>query len=155
MPRADTGKERQRLFTVGSMAVELGDAVVKWRLWPPSDVTRATLVERMATNLTSVSFFSQKYGRIEASEAGKHAKRIEEEAFVAAQKEADNGVEGIGTGIVQFYAKHASHLMLQTLRSKKPSVVPDVVEGQIALPSSKFCSFSNSFCSCFLCGYGA
>lgn len=149
MRRAHTGKERQRLFTVRSMAVELGDAV-KWRLWPPSDGTRATLVERMATNLASVSFFSQKYGRIEASEADKHAKRIEEAAFVAAQKEADNGVEGIGTGIVQFYAKHASHLMLQTLRSKKPSVVPDVAEGQITLPSSKFCSFSNSFCSCCL-----
>jgi Ran GTPase-activating protein 1 len=112
------------------MAVELGDAV-KWRLWPPSDVTRAALVERMATNLASVSFFSQKYGRIEASEAGKHAKKIEEAAFVAAQKEADNGVEGIGTGIVQFYAKHASHLMLQTLRSKKPSVVSDVVEEHV------------------------
>jgi Ran GTPase-activating protein 1 len=118
------------------MAMELGHGdVLKYSLWPPSDYTRAKLVERMANNLASLSFFSQTYGRIQSPEAARHAKRIEEAAFVAAQKEADNnnsnngGVEsGVGTVIVRFYTTHASNLMLETLKSNKNSF-SDAIEG--------------------------
>jgi Ran GTPase-activating protein 1 len=114
------------------MAMELGHGdVLKYSLWPPSDYTRAKLVERMANNLASLSFFSQTYGRIQSPEAAQHAKRIEEAAFVAAQKEEDNknsnnndGVEsGVGTVIVRFYTTHASNLMFETLKSNKNSFI--------------------------------
>jgi Ran GTPase-activating protein 1 len=119
------------------MAIELGHGdVLKYSLWPPSDYTRAKLVERMANNLASLSFFSQTYERIQSPEAAQHAKRIEEAAFVAAQKEADNnnsnnndGVESAaGTVIVRFYTTHASNLMLETLKSNKNSF-SDAIEG--------------------------
>jgi Ran GTPase-activating protein 1 len=130
------------------MAMELGHGdVLKYSLWPPSDYTRAKLVERMANNLASLSFFSQTYGRIQSPEAARHAKRIEEAAFVAAQKEADNnnsnngGVEsGVGTVIVRFYTTHASNLMLETLKSNKNSfsdAIEGVSKGKDVVPEQK------------------
>lgn len=90
-----------------------GDQEVSFRLWPPSDSTRALLVEKMATNLASISFFSLKYGRIDKGEASKHAKRIEEEAFVVAQQQECQS----DSATVQMYAKQASRLMLEALKA--------------------------------------
>ncbi|KAL3678879.1 hypothetical protein R1sor_021835 [Riccia sorocarpa] len=90
-----------------------GEPEVIFRLWPPSEQTRAVLVEKIANNLASISFFSAKYGRIDKVEAAKHAKRIEEEAFIAAEQQ---GCESDSL-TVQAYAKHASRLMLEALKS--------------------------------------
>ncbi|KAG6543537.1 hypothetical protein Mapa_015031 [Marchantia paleacea] len=94
------------------MAVPV-DQEVSFRLWPPSDSTRALLVEKMATNLASISFFSMKYGRIDKAEAAQHAKRIEEEAFVVAQQQECES----DSATVQMYAKQASRLMLEALKA--------------------------------------
>eukprot|EP00250_Pteridium_aquilinum_P008727 c18163_g1_i1 orf=201-1898(+) len=94
------------------------------RLWPPNSSTRSTLVQRLASHLSSESFFSQRYGRIGADEALLHAERIEQEAFVAASEHAD--LENADIAVVQFYAKEASRLMLERLKKGPASSVEGV-----------------------------
>ncbi|OAE25503.1 hypothetical protein AXG93_1543s1190 [Marchantia polymorpha subsp. ruderalis] len=98
------------------------DQEVSFRLWPPSDSTRALLVEKMATNLASISFFSVKYGRIDKAEAAQQAKRIEEEAFVVAQQQECES----DSATVQMYAKQASRLMLEALKAAGKRVLRKV-----------------------------
>eukprot|EP00249_Psilotum_nudum_P022258 c28439_g2_i1 orf=151-1761(+) len=105
------------------------------RIWPPNSNTRSSLVDRIAAHLSSISFFSQKYGRIESAEAAVHAKRIEESAFLAASCQAgDDGSDDIA--VVQFYAKEAGKLMLECLKrgpsSANGAVSVDVVAPEIA-----------------------
>lgn len=45
------------------------------KLWPPSQNTRQTLVERMTNNLTTKSIFTQKYGTLDKEEAEENAKK--------------------------------------------------------------------------------
>lgn len=96
-----------------------------FRLWPPSEATRVAVVAKMFVKLSSACFESQKYGRIGLAEAQSHAKRIEEAAFSAAQ-EADNSGEDGGSIVILVYAKHASQLMLETLRLQKNSLLEPV-----------------------------
>lgn len=86
------------------------------KLWPPSESTRFRLVERMTDNLSSVSFFSKKYGLLNKEEAADNAKRIEDIAFLAANDYAAKELNADGSATVQFYAKEASKLMLEVLK---------------------------------------
>ena len=88
-----------------------------FKLWPPSQGTREAVRQKMALKLSSACFESQSFARIELSDAQEHAKSIEEAAFGAAQ-EADRRGDKAGSAVVMVYAKHASKLMLETLRSQ-------------------------------------
>lgn len=90
-----------------------------FKLWPPSENTRATLVERMSSNLCSVSFASDRYVPLRPEEASEQAKRIEAEAFLFAEKEAGDHNGGSDSIIVQMYAKRASLLMLEAIKAKR------------------------------------
>lgn len=86
------------------------------KLWPLSESTRFRLVERMADNLSSVSFFSNKYGLLNKEEAADNAKKIEDRAFISANDYAAKEPNADGSATVQFYAKEASKLMLEVLK---------------------------------------
>jgi Ran GTPase-activating protein 1 len=88
-----------------------------FKLWPPSQGTREAVRQKMALKLSSACFESQSFARIELADAQEHAKTIEEAAFGAAQ-EADRRGEKTGSAVVMIYAKHASKVMLETLRSQ-------------------------------------
>lgn len=74
------------------------------------------LVERMTENLSSVSFFSRKYGLLSKEEAAENAKRIEETAFLAANDHEAKETNSDDSSVVQFYAREASRLMLEALK---------------------------------------
>lgn len=107
-----------------------------FKLWPPSQGTREAVRQKMALKLSSACFESQSFARIELADAQEHAKAIEEAAFGAAQ-EADRRGEKTGSTVVMVYAKHASKLMLETLRSQgrengepvTPTTATTAVEG--------------------------
>lgn len=88
-----------------------------FKLWPPSQVTREAVRQKMALKLSSACLESQSFAKIELAEAQEQAKVIEEAAFIAAQ-EADRNGEETGSAVVMVYAKHASKLMLEALRSQ-------------------------------------
>ena len=96
------------------------------RLWPPNPNTRTTLVQRLSEHLSSVSFFSQRYGQIGPEEASLNAQRIEQEAFLSASQHAELE-ESSDIAVVQFYAKEASRLMLDCMK-KGPSSKDKVSE---------------------------
>ncbi|XP_027366165.1 RAN GTPase-activating protein 2 [Abrus precatorius] len=87
------------------------------KLWPPSQNTRQTLVERMTKNLTTNSLFTQKYGTLDQEEAEENAKRIEDVAFATANLHYENEPDGDGGSAVQLYAKECSKLLLDVLKS--------------------------------------
>jgi Ran GTPase-activating protein 1 len=76
-------------------------------------------VQRLSEHLSSVTFFSERYGQIGAAEASLHAQRIEQDAFLAASRNVDL-LDASDIAVVQFYAKEASRLMLECLK-KGPS----------------------------------
>ncbi|GAA0184036.1 GTPase-activating protein [Lithospermum erythrorhizon] len=86
------------------------------KLWPPSQNTRAVLVERMTNNLSNPTVFTRKYGSLGKEEAAKNAKYIEETAFVSADEHYDKEPDGDGSSAVQLYAKECSKLILQVLK---------------------------------------
>lgn len=89
-------------------------------IWPPSERTRAAVVERMEKTLSSSSILSNKYGQFDSEEAHAVAKRIEEDAFTAAQDVAtsESGDSGSGSGshVLQFYSKEISKHMLDAAK---------------------------------------
>ncbi|XP_022944967.1 RAN GTPase-activating protein 2-like [Cucurbita moschata] len=97
------------------------------KLWPPSDNTRNMLVERMTSNLTSKSFFTQKYGTLSQEEATDESKRIEDIAFATANQNYENHPDGDGSAAVQLYAKECSRLLLEVLK-RGPRVEADKEE---------------------------
>ncbi|XP_023539238.1 RAN GTPase-activating protein 2-like [Cucurbita pepo subsp. pepo] len=97
------------------------------KLWPPSDNTRNMLVERMTSNLTSKSFFTQKYGTLSKEEATDESKRIEDIAFATANQNYENHPDGDGSAAVQLYAKECSRLLLEVLK-RGPRVEADKEE---------------------------
>ena len=86
------------------------------KLWPPSQNTRQTLVERMTNNLTSKSIFTQKYGTLDKEEAEDNAKGIEDAAFATANLHYEKEPDGDGGSAVQLYAKECSKLLLEVLK---------------------------------------
>ncbi|CAL0300411.1 unnamed protein product [Lupinus luteus] len=86
------------------------------KLWPPSQNTRQTLVERMTTNLTTKSIFTHKYGTLDKEEAEDNAKRIEDVAFATANLFYEKEPDGDGGSAVQLYAKECSKLLLEVLK---------------------------------------
>ena len=86
------------------------------KLWPPSENTRKMLVERMTNNLTSQSFFTQKYGTLSLEEAADESKRIEDIAFATANQNYEKQPDGDGGAAVQLYAKECSRLLLEVLK---------------------------------------
>lgn len=86
------------------------------KLWPPSQNTRQTLVERMTNNLTTKSLFTQKYGTLDKEEAEENAKRIEDVAFATANLHYEKEPDGDGGSAVQLYAKECSKLLLDVLK---------------------------------------
>ncbi|KAL9317403.1 hypothetical protein ACSQ67_013920 [Phaseolus vulgaris] len=100
------------------------------KLWPPSQNTRQTLVERMTNNLTTKSLFTQKYGTLDKEEAEMNAKRIEDVAFATADLNYEKEPDGDGGSAVQLYAKECSKLLLDVLKrgpgKKEDEVVTSV-----------------------------
>ncbi|CAJ1977247.1 unnamed protein product [Sphenostylis stenocarpa] len=86
------------------------------KLWPPSQNTRQTLVERMTNNLTTKSLFTQKYGTLDKEEAEENAKMIEDKAFATANLHYEKEPDGDGGSAVQLYAKECSKLLLEVLK---------------------------------------
>ncbi|XP_038906616.1 RAN GTPase-activating protein 2 [Benincasa hispida] len=94
------------------------------KLWPPSENTRKMLVERMTNNLTSKSFFTQKYGTLSQEEATDESKKIEDIAFETANQNYEKQRNGDGGAAVQLYAKECSRLLLEVLK-RGPKVEAD------------------------------
>jgi hypothetical protein len=91
-------------------------APLEWRLWPPGEATRAIVAEKMVQHLITCS------PPIEKPEAIEHAKRIEQEAFrTATETQQQNGDSARDTSMLQVraYAKHASQLLLDTLKAHR------------------------------------
>ncbi|XVE81562.1 hypothetical protein DITRI_Ditri15bG0074800 [Diplodiscus trichospermus] len=86
------------------------------KLWPPSESTRQVLVQRLTSNLTSNSIFTQKYGALNREEAEENAKTIEDVAFNTASEQYDREPDGDGGAAVQLYAKECSKLLLEVLK---------------------------------------
>ncbi|XP_004497852.1 uncharacterized protein [Cicer arietinum] len=86
------------------------------KLWPPSQNTRQTLVEKVTNNLTTKSIFTHKYGTLDREEAEKNAKRIEDAAFATANLHYEKEPDGDGGSAVQLYAKECSMLLLEVLK---------------------------------------
>lgn len=104
------------------------------KLWPPSENTRKMLVERMTSNLTSKSFFTQKYGILSQEEATDESKRIEDIAFSTANQNYEKQPDGDGGAAVQLYAKECSRLLLEVLK-RGPRVEADKEAGSdISVP---------------------
>ncbi|XP_045787479.1 RAN GTPase-activating protein 2 [Trifolium pratense] len=101
------------------------------KLWPPSQNTRQTLVEKLTNNLTTKSIFTQKYETLDKEEAAKSAKKIEDTAFATANLHYENEPDGDGGSAVQLYAKECSKLLLEVLKrgpgknSDKEAVISD------------------------------
>ncbi|KAJ1265052.1 hypothetical protein BS78_08G048700 [Paspalum vaginatum] len=94
------------------------------KLWPPSENTRLTLVERMTKNLSTESIFSRKYGLLGKEEAHENAKRIEQLCFASADEHFKKEPDGDGSSAVQLYAKETSKMMLEALK-KGPSMTAE------------------------------
>ncbi|XP_024538252.1 RAN GTPase-activating protein 1 [Selaginella moellendorffii] len=95
---------------------------VSIRLWPPGARTRSHVVNRMAENLKSLSTF---YQPVEPQEAARVAALVEERAFEEGERE-DQEVSGVsgsgrnnGSSAVRIYAKQASRMMLEVLKTGK------------------------------------
>uniref|UniRef100_A0A0D6R969 WPP domain-containing protein n=1 Tax=Araucaria cunninghamii TaxID=56994 RepID=A0A0D6R969_ARACU len=86
-------------------------------LWPPSERTRAAVVERMEKTLSSPSVLSKKYGQFDTEQAYSVAKRIEEEAFAASKDAATSESGDNGSHVLQFYSKEISKRMLEAAKS--------------------------------------
>ncbi|CAI0400728.1 unnamed protein product [Linum tenue] len=89
---------------------------ISLKLWPPSQSTRLTLIERMAKNLTTPSTISRKYGLLSKEEAEVDAKQIEQLAFDVASQHHQKEADGDGSSAVLLYAKESSKLMLEVLK---------------------------------------
>lgn len=87
-----------------------------FNLWPPSERTRAAVVERMVETLSSPSILSNKYGQFDSEQAQVHAKKIEEAAFSTSQSFAATSRGDSGSHVLQFYSKEISKLMLDTAK---------------------------------------
>ncbi|KAL0548269.1 hypothetical protein IC582_012717 [Cucumis melo] len=98
------------------------------KLWPPSENTRKMLVERMTNNLTSKSFFTQKYGTLSQEEATDESQKIENIAFETANQNYEKQPDGDGGAAVQLYAKECSRLLLEVLK-RGPKVEADKEAG--------------------------
>ncbi|KAI3787755.1 hypothetical protein L2E82_00146 [Cichorium intybus] len=86
------------------------------KLWPPSQITRQVLVDRIVKNLATPSILSRKYGLLSKEEAEEDAKLIESAAFVAANQHFDKEPESDGGSAVQLYAKESSKLMVEVIK---------------------------------------
>ncbi|XP_076900004.1 RAN GTPase-activating protein 2-like [Bidens hawaiensis] len=86
------------------------------KLWPPSQRTRQTLVERITKNLTTPSILSRKYGLLSKEEAEEDANRIEAAAFEVANQHFEKEPDGDGGSAVQLYAKESSTLMVEAVK---------------------------------------
>ncbi|CAN0892886.1 RAN GTPase-activating protein 1, partial [Linum grandiflorum] len=89
---------------------------VSVKMWPPSQSTRLTLIERMTKNLTTPSTISRKYGLLSKEEAEEDAKKIEQVAFDAASQHYEKEPDGDGSSSVLLYAKESSKFMLEVLK---------------------------------------
>ncbi|KAJ7528325.1 hypothetical protein O6H91_16G094800 [Diphasiastrum complanatum] len=99
------------------------DMELSWKLWPPSNETRALVAERIASNLLCFPWSQQKHELLSEADAAEKAKSIEEQAFQAAQRQAeaaDNNAGGgqalKGSTLVGLYAKEASKAALWFLK---------------------------------------
>ncbi|KNA14282.1 hypothetical protein SOVF_108820 [Spinacia oleracea] len=96
------------------------------KLWPPSKNTRIMLVERMTSNLSTPTIFTQKYGSLSKEEAEENAKQIEELAYAAANQFYEKEPDGDGSSAVQLYAKECSKLILEALKRGPVTKVREV-----------------------------
>ncbi|XP_057475717.1 RAN GTPase-activating protein 2-like [Actinidia eriantha] len=114
------------------------------KLWPPSQNTRLMLMERVTNNLSSQSFFSQKYGSLNKEEAAVIAKEIEDAAFTSANQHYKKEPDGDGSSAVQLYAKECSKLIVEALKrdpNTKENGVTVEVE-QVVSPRETFFDIS-------------
>ncbi|GFP84005.1 ran GTPase-activating protein 2 [Phtheirospermum japonicum] len=86
------------------------------KLWPPSENTRQTLVDRMMNNLSTPTIFTRKYGSLQIDKALKHAQQIEKSAFTTANHHYEQEPDGDGSSAVQLYARECSKLILNVLK---------------------------------------
>lgn len=98
------------------MELNLQNRPFSIKLWPPSQNTRQTLVEKMTNNLTTKSIFTQKYKTLDPKQAEENAKRIEDKAFATANQYYEEEPDGDGGSAVQLYAKECSKLLLELLK---------------------------------------
>ncbi|XP_047316299.1 RAN GTPase-activating protein 2-like [Impatiens glandulifera] len=96
------------------------------KIWPPSQNTRLTLVERIVDNLLNQSISTLKYGFLTKEEAAKNGKEIEESAFKIGNELFEKESDGDGNSAVQLYAKECSKNILEILkRGSRPKEVKE------------------------------
>ncbi|VFQ81684.1 unnamed protein product [Cuscuta campestris] len=92
-------------------------------IWPPGQRTRGAVVNRLIQTLTGTSVLTERYGTIPPEEGPALSRAIEKEAFNAAAAAATPGDEGIQ--ILQAYSKEVSKRLLDAVKSRPASAVPD------------------------------
>ncbi|KAL0314974.1 UNVERIFIED_CONTAM: MFP1 attachment factor 1 [Sesamum angustifolium] len=90
-------------------------------IWPPTERTRDAVRNRLIETLSTPSILSKRYGTVSREEAVDAAKRIEDEAFEAAEKAASTDDDGIE--ILQVYSKEISKRMLETVKARSAESV--------------------------------
>ncbi|XP_052191324.1 MFP1 attachment factor 1-like [Diospyros lotus] len=92
---------------------------LSFSIWPPSQRTRDAVIKRLVETLSSQSVLSKRYGIIPSNESDDVARRIEAEAFTAADASASADDDGIE--ILQVYSKDISKRMLEAVKSRSAS----------------------------------
>ncbi|XP_050378842.1 RAN GTPase-activating protein 1-like [Argentina anserina] len=109
---------------------------MSFKLWPPSQGTRISLVERMTKNFTTPSMISRKFGLLSKQEAEEEARNIEALAFAAAEQQFEKEAYGDGSSAVQVYARDSSQRMMEVMK-RGPKIKEDD-EKSISIVESVF-----------------
>lgn len=112
-------------------------SISRYGAWPIDGAMRAQIVERVASNIAALSFFTNADKRIEGKEADEFAVRVEAEGFAAANEAATAGAEERSPSeLVMAYARHCSAAMAAFIVKEKKDTAPAAAaeEGSQKLP---------------------
>ncbi|CAI9115890.1 OLC1v1016903C2 [Oldenlandia corymbosa var. corymbosa] len=109
-----------------------GTGNVSFSIWPPTQRTRDAIIARLVQTLSSTSVLSKRYGVVPQGHAEAEAKRIEDEAFTAANP-ATTSADDDGIEILQTYSKEISRRMIDFVKSRSGSAAPAAAD---AAPAS-------------------
>ncbi|KAF3675022.1 MFP1 attachment factor 1 [Capsicum chinense] len=107
---------------------QIKPSTISFSIWPPTQRTRDAVINRLIESLSTPSILSKRYGTLPQDEASDAARRIEEEAFVAAGSTANGNDDGIE--ILEVYSKEISKRMIETVKSRSAPAAESEVESK-------------------------
>ncbi|PPS03958.1 hypothetical protein GOBAR_AA16724 [Gossypium barbadense] len=129
---APTTEPHHTQTQVDDTAAKLSNLTFK--IWPPTQLTRDAVLNRLVETLSSESVLSKRYGTIPKEEASAAAKLIEEEAFSVASASFSTDEDGIE--ILQMYSKEISKRMLDTVKARAAAATDSTPSGSAEVDSN-------------------